>query len=70
MPVVYVLPLCERVHACTATAVVGNQVVRASLIEKGPSLREDMKEGRELAKEKNVSGGEHSQRKSVPGVME
>ena len=70
MAVVYVLHLCECMHAGMGTAVVVNQVGRASLIEKDLSLREDMEEERKSAKEKNISGRGHSQSKSVPVVME
>lgn len=52
--------MCECVPACMGTVVV-NQMVRASLTEKVPSLREDKKEERKLAKEKNISGRGHSQ---------
>ena len=54
--------VCERVPACMGTVVVVNQMVRPSLIQNVPSLRED-KKGRKLAKEKNISGRGHSQGK-------
>lgn len=57
--------VCECAPACTGRAVVVNHLVRASLIEKIPSLREDKKEKRTLAK-KAISGGGHSRSNVTP----
>lgn len=57
--------VCEGAPACTGRAAAVNHLVRASLIEKVPSLREDKKDKRTLAK-KAVSGGGHSRSNVTP----
>lgn len=57
----------ECVPACTGRAVVVNHLVRASLTERIPSLREDKKEKRKLAK-KTISGRGHSRSSHSPRV--
>lgn len=59
--------VCVCVPACTGRAAVVNHLVRASLTEKIPSLREDKREKRKLA-QKTISGRGHSRSSHFPSV--